>query len=286
MALEKTLAIFGHPLGHTMSPTLHNTAAEALGAPYRFQAYDVPPAGLKDAVHGARAMGFGGLCITIPHKMEVASLMNELSDDARLTGAVNVITFEEDGRMIGHNTDGTGWLHSLRAETGAEPAGKRCLILGSGGAARAVAVKLAQCGAAHIEIRNRTPDKAKALARYLMDNAGAASAAGGPLADLEAAAADKDIIVNTTSQGMTGDPEREAASAIPEAAIPSGCICTDAVYNPLETAFLQAARRRGAQTVRGVGWLVEQGAAAWKLWTGTDMPTDLVAQKVREALGG
>ncbi|MDA1001428.1 MAG: shikimate dehydrogenase [bacterium] len=284
MALEKTLAIFGYPLSHTMSPVMHNTAAEALGLPYRFMAYEVRPENFAEAVHGARAMGFGGLCVTIPHKVAAAGMMDDLSEDARLMGAVNVIVFGAAGRMTGHNTDGIGWLASLESETGETPAGKRCLLIGAGGAARAIAVKMAQCGAAHIEIRNRTAEKAEALAAYVSKNLPGAQLSGGGLSDLHAAAEGCDLIVNTTSQGMAGEPEREAAMPVPEDAIPAGCICTDAVYNPVETAFLQAAKRRGARTVSGVGWLIHQGAAAWKLWTGTEMPVEKVTQNILKTL--
>ncbi len=285
MALEKTLAIFGYPLGHTMSPALHNAAAQELGLPYRFLAYEVRPEHIEEAFAGSKALGFAGLCITIPHKVTVHGLVDDLSEDARLMEAVNVVTFGDGGRTKGHNTDGIGWLRSLEEETGETPEGKRCLILGAGGAARAIGMKLAQSGAAHIEIRNRTPEKADSLARFIREKLPAADASGGGLADLPSAAADRDIIVNTTSQGMRGEPEREKAMPIPEDAIPSGCICTDAVYNPVDTPFLKAARRRGAKTVSGVGWFVNQGAAAWNLWTGTEMPKDLVRGKVLEALG-
>jgi len=285
LVLEKTLAIFGFPLGHTMSPVLHNAAAAALGEPYRFLAYEVRPERIEEAFRGSQAMGFAGLCITIPHKIAIHGLVDELSEDARIMGAVNVVVFEPGGKSVGHNTDGIGWLRSLEEETGETPEGKRCLILGAGGAARAVGVKLAQSGAAHIEIRNRTPEKAEALARFIGEKVPGSAVNGGGLDDLAEAAADREIIVHTTSQGMTGDPAWEAAIPIPEEAIPSGVICTDAVYNPVETVFLKAARGRGARTVSGIGWFVNQGAAAWKLWTGTDMPKELTRKSVLEALG-
>ncbi len=285
MALEKTLSIFGYPLGHTMSPTLHNAAAEALGEPYRFVAHEVRPENIEAAFRGARSMGFAGLCVTIPHKMAVHDLVDELSEDARIMGAVNVVVFGAEGKTTGHNTDGLGWLRSLEEETGETPGGKRCLLLGAGGAARAVGVKLAQSGAAHIEIRNRTAEKAEALARFIAEKIPGANVSGGGLSGLAAAAAGREIIVNTTSQGMAGDPAREAAAPIPEEAIPEGIICTDAVYTPVETAFLKAAGRRGAKCVPGIGWFVNQGAEAWKLWTGTDMPKDVARRKVLEALG-
>ncbi len=285
MALEKTLAIFGYPLGHTMSPTMHNAAAEALGLPYHFLAYEVRPENIEAAFRGSLAMGFGGLCITIPHKLAIHDLVDELSEDARIMGAVNVVTFDSGGKTTGHNTDGIGWLRSLEEETGETPRDKRCMIIGAGGAARAVAVKLAQSGAAHIEIRNRTAEKADALARFIEEKIPGARTAGGGLGDIASAAADYEIIVNTTSQGMKGDPAREAATPLDAEAIPEGAICTDAVYNPVDTTFLKGAKSRGARTVSGVGWFVNQGAAAWELWTGTKMPTDLIRNRVFEALG-
>ncbi|MBI3128614.1 MAG: shikimate dehydrogenase [Candidatus Tectomicrobia bacterium] len=285
MALEKTLAIFGYPLGHTMSPTMHNTAAAVLGVPYHFLAYEVAPERFEAAVRGAQAMGFAGLCITIPHKVTIGRMVDELSEDARLMGAVNVVTFEPGGRMKGHNTDGIGWLRSLEEEMGTTPKGMRCLLLGAGGAARAIAVKLAQSGAAHLEIRNRTAEKAAALAESVRKAFPGLPVAGGGLGGLEDAARDAQLIVNTTSQGMTGDAARMAALPVPEAAIPPGAICSDAVYNPAETAFLKAARRRGARGLSGVGWLVHQGAAAWEMWTGTKMPVPRVREAVLKALG-
>ena len=285
MPLEKTLAIFGYPLGHTLSPVMHNAAAQALDLPYRFQAYEVHPDRYEEAVRGAAAMGFGGFCVTIPHKVATFRLVDELSEDARLMGAVNMVTFEEGGRLKGHNTDGAGWLRSLEEETGVSPEGKRCLLLGAGGAARAIAIKLAQTGAAHVEIRNRTAEKAVSLADEVKSHFPEVEIGGGGLDGLESAASGRDIIVNTTSLGMTGDKAREAACCLPEEFIPPESICADAVYNPLDTPFLKAARRRGARAVSGVGWLLHQGALGWELWTGTQMPVEHVREKMLEALG-
>ena len=284
MPLEKTLAIFGYPLGHTLSPVMHNAAAQALGLPYRFLAYEVHPDQYEEAVRGAAAMGFAGFCVTIPHKVATFRLVDELSEDARLMGAVNMVTFEEGGRLKGHNTDGAGWLRSLEEETGVSPEGKRCLVLGAGGAARAIAIKLAQIGATHVEIRNRTAEKAASLASEVKSHFPEVEIHGGGLDALESAARGRDIIVDTTSLGMSGDKEREAACPLPEEFIPPESICADAVYNPLDTPFLKAARRRGARAVSGVGWLLHQGALGWELWTGTQMPVEHVREKMLEAL--
>ncbi len=278
------LGVLGYPAGHILSPVLHNKAAEVLGVNYHYLSYEVHPDYLEEAVWGARAMGFRGLTITIPHKVAAAKLMDELSEDARLMGAVNTIVFEEDGRLIGHNTDGVGWLRFLEETTGEHPKGKKCLVLGAGGAARAIAVKIAQCGATHLEIRNRTPEKALELARFVEKSIPSSIATGGGLNELYSAADGCGIIVNTTSLGMWGDTERMATNPIPEDAIPKGCICSDAVYIPPDTEFLKAAGRSGAQIVRGTGWLVYQAAAAWKIWTGVDMPTDIVMEVLHEAL--
>ncbi len=278
------LGVFGYPAGHILSPVLHNKAAEVLGVDYHYLAYEVRPGCLGEAVHGARAMGFRGLTITIPHKVAVVPLVDELSEDARLMGAVNTIVFEEDGRLVGHNTDGIGWLAFLEETTGFHPKGKKCLVLGAGGAARAVAIKIAQCGAARLEIRNRTPERAVELARFVEKSIPSVGAKGGGLDDLHLATDGCEIIVNTTSLGMWGDAERMATSPIPEDAIPKDCICSDAVYIPPDTEFLKVARRAGARIVPGTGWLVYQGAAAWKIWTGLDMPIDAGMRVLHEAL--
>ena len=278
------LGVFGFPAGHILSPVLHNKAAEELGLDYHYLAYEVHPDHLEEAVRGARTMGFRGLTITIPHKVAVVKFMDELSEDARLMGAVNTIIFEEDGRLIGHNTDGIGWLRFLEETTGEHPREKKCLVLGAGGAARAIAVKIAQCGAAHLEIRNRTYEKAMELAHFVEKSVPSSKVKGGGLDDLYSAADGCEIIVNTTSLGMWGNAERMATPPIPEDAIPNGCICSDAVYIPPDTEFLKAARRAGAQIVRGTGWLVYQAAAAWKMWTEVDMPTDTVMEVLHEAL--
>ena len=147
-----------------MSPVMHNTSARELGLSYRFIAFDVKPENLKEALLGTKAMGFSGLCITIPHKVEVFKLVDDITEDAELIGAVNVVTFSKNGKLIGHNTDGIGWIKSLE-EIGESPKGKRCLVLGAGGAARAIAVKLAQAEAKHISIRNRSIEKAEKVVK-------------------------------------------------------------------------------------------------------------------------
>ena len=281
--LEKCLGIFGHPLSHTMSPVMHNTSARELRLPYRFMAFDVKPKDLKDAIFGTRGMGFSGLCITIPHKVEVFKLVDQITEDAELIGAVNVVTFSKNGEMTGHNTDGIGWIKSLE-EIGETPKGKRCLILGAGGAARAIAVKLAQAKAEHISIRNRSIKKAEELSQSIRTRIPGSNIDGNGLQSLKEETNTFDLIVNTTSVGMFGENNRESTSLIEENWIPEKSICSDAVYNPLETVFLKNAKRKGAKTLSGLGWLIHQGAFAWKLWTGTEMPIDAVRNALTEEL--
>ena len=281
--LEKCLGIFGHPLSHTMSPIMHNTSARELRLPYRFMAFDVKPENLTDAILGTKGMGFSGLCITIPHKVEVFKLVDQITEDAELIGAVNVVTFSKNGEMTGHNTDGIGWIKSLE-EIGETPKGKRCLILGAGGAARAIAVKLAQAQADHISIRNRSIKKAEDLSQSIRDKIPGSNIDGNGLQSLQEETKTFDLIVNTTSVGMFSENNRESTSLIEEKWISEKSICSDAVYNPLETVFLKNAKRKGAKTLSGLGWLIHQGAFAWKLWTGTEMPIDAVRNALIEEL--
>ncbi len=281
--LEKCLGIFGHPLSHTMSPVMHNASARELRLPYRFMAFDVKPEDLKDAILGTRGMGFSGLCITIPHKVEVFKLIDQITEDAELIGAVNVVTYSKNGEMTGHNTDGIGWIKSLK-EIGETPKGKKCLILGAGGAARAIAVKLAQAKAEHISIRNRSSEKADELSQYIRSRIPGSNIDGNGLQSLEEETKTFDLIINTTSVGMFDKNNRESTSLIEENWISGKSICSDAVYNPLETVFLKNAKRKGAKTLNGLGWLIHQGAFAWKLWTGTEMPIDAVRNALTEEL--
>jgi shikimate dehydrogenase len=251
-----------HPAGHTRSPAMHNAAFEAMGVDARYLAFDVPPARLADAIAGARALRIRQLAVSIPHKEAVLPLLDRIDETAGRIGAVNTVTLRGDA-LEGANTD---WLGAVRALEGAGGAlaGRRAVVLGAGGTARALAFGLLERGA-RVAVLNRTPARAQALAREL----GAAEA--GPLEAL--AGAPFDVLVNTTSVGLRADE-----SPVPAEALRRGSLVMDVVYDPPETRLLREARARGCAVVSGRAMLVEQAAEQVRLWTGREPPLDVMAR--------
>lgn len=246
---------------------MHNAAFEALGIDAVYLAFDVTPAALPAAVEGARALGMRQLAVSIPHKEAMVALCDEVEPTARRIGAVNTVT-RRDGRLVGSNTDWIGVVKALERAT--EIAGRDAVVLGAGGAACAAVFGLLERGA-RVRVLNRTPDRAIALARRL-------GASGGALADLGEVACD--ILVNTTSVGLREDVSPVAASAIPKTAV-----VLDAVYDPPETRLLHDAAARGARTIGGKWWLVEQAAEQLRAWTGRDAPIEAMATAFDRAAG-
>jgi shikimate dehydrogenase len=258
-----------HPAAHTRSPAMHNAAFEAMGVDARYLAFDVPPARLAEALAGARALRVRQLAVSIPHKEAALSLLDRVDDTARRIGAVNTITLR--GELLeGANTD---WLGAVRAleRAGGALAGRRAVVLGAGGTARALAFGLLERGA-RVAVLNRTPERAEVLARAL----GAAEA--GPLAAL--GDGPYDVLVNTTSVGL-----REDASPVPAGALRAGALVMDVVYDPLETRLLREARARGCTPVSGRAMLVEQAAEQIRLWTAREPPVDVMARAFDAAAG-
>lgn len=265
--------VIGDPVAHTLSPPMHNAAFTALGLAWVYVPFRVAPERLGDAVRAVRALNLAGLNVTIPHKVAVLDFLDELDESARLIGAVNTIV-NRDGRLIGYNTDGAGFLRSLRVDAGAEPRGRSVLLLGAGGAARAIGVQLALEGAARIDIANRTVDRAKALADHLIQSVGVQARAYG-LSDLGPhLVGGYDIVIHTTSWGMA--PEADVAPLITTEALNAKTLVCDIVYTPRETSLLRAARERGCQVLEGLGMLVHQAALAFELWTGERAPVDVM----------
>ncbi len=285
--IVRALGIFGCPLGHSVSHLMYSTALKHLGINFQFQPYEVKPENLAAAVEGIRAMGIRGVSVTIPHKEAIAPLLDELSEDARLMGAVNLVCLEDGNRLVGHNTDGIGFVTSLRKDAGQDPKGKRVLLLGAGGAARAIAVKLAQEGAGHISILNRTPSRALELARHVATQVPGSDMEGGALEPIEVVrcAKEANIIINCTSVGMwkEGEPPEKLSLLPSELIMPNHLIC-DVVYNPLLTPLLCAAKRRKAKVLTGLGMIVYQGAEAFRRWTGCELPVQLVRRRLMRAL--
>ncbi len=271
----KTLyAVFGDPVEHSLSPVMHNAAFAALGMDCEYHKFRVTKDDLKEAIHGAKAMGFGGLNLTIPLK-EKAIRMVEPDPLAEAVGAVNTIEFRDDS-IIGHNTDGIGALNSLKS-SGVVVSHSNVLLLGAGGAARAVAYQLASNGA-RVTIANRTSKRAVELATNV-SSVGRAEGTG--LEDLPGLVEQSHIIINTTSVGMHPDTDQTLVS---EDMMHAGQVVFDLVYNPLQTKLLKEAKKAGAITVDGIKMLVLQGVESFRIWTGTEPPVDIMERAVRDVL--
>lgn len=255
-----------HPAGHTRSPAMHNAAFAALGIDAAYLAFDVPPDSLGAAIQGARALGVRQLAVSLPHKLAVMEHLDQVDTVARRIGAVNTVTRVGD-ELHGSNTD---WLGAARAlERECELRGARAVVLGAGGAARAVVHGLIQHGA-QVTVLNRTVSKARELAEGL-----GASASGG-LDEL--AKLDYDVLVNASTAGFAGDE-----SPVPAMALREGSVVMDAVYQPAVTKLLRDARARGAKPVGGKWMLIYQAAEQLRIWTRRDAPIDVMERAFDEA---
>jgi shikimate dehydrogenase len=277
----RVFCVLGHPVGHSLSPAMQNAALRDMGVDGVYVPFDVAPENLAEAVRGLRALGAGGVNCTIPHKEALLRLLDEIDEEASLIGAVNTIVFRKE-RTVGYNTDAPGFLAALRAE-GFAPEGKRAVVLGAGGSARAVTVALARLGAP-VTIANRTEARARELAEELAAKIPRSriSAMGQDEETLRLELARAELLVNTTSVGMS--PRVEEMPPVPESAFRPGLFVYDLIYNPLETRLLRSAAERGARVANGAGMLAQQGALALELWTGQPAPARLMEQVVVEAL--
>ena len=278
--MKQVFGVFGDPIGHSLSPAMHNAAFSAMEMDCIYHAFRVKPENLEKAILGAEAMGFGGLNLTVPLK-ETALKMECIKPDplAEKIGAVNTIVFKDTGEIAGYNTDGLGAKKAL-LEAAVEIRGSKVVIAGAGGAARAIAFQLAADGA-EITIINRTEERAIELATDISAAALPGKIKGSGLSGLKGLLKEKDILINTTVLGMY--PNTEAAIVTSEE-LHSDLTVFDIVYNPLETKLLREAKAAGAKTVSGVLMFVYQGAEAFKLWTGVEPPVELMKKTVLEAL--
>jgi len=263
-------AVIGSPVRHSLSPAIHNAGFAAAGLDWTYVALEVAPGDCERALDGMRALGLAGLSVTMPHKDDVAALVDERSDDVETLGAANCVAPLADGRLRAENTDGPGFVASLR-EAGVDPAGLRCCVLGAGGAARAVVLALARAGAADVAVVNRTPSRGE-LAAALAGPAGRVGT--GP--DVGEA----DLVVNATSVGMGPD----GGLPLDPDALRPGQVVAELVVHPVRTPLLEAAAGKGLVTVDGVGMLVHQAAIAFEAWTGARAPVAAMAAAAREQL--
>ncbi|HIE50438.1 MAG TPA: shikimate dehydrogenase [Armatimonadetes bacterium] len=278
LGTTQVLGVIGYPVRHSFSPPMHNAALEALDLDFCYVAFEVEPVRLSAAIEGMKALGIVGLNVTIPHKETLLSLVDEIGEEARLIGALNTLYFDGQ-RLYGDNTDGRGFVASLRAG-GEDPQGKQVVVLGAGGSARAVTVALARAGAKEIVLANRTQVRAERLAEMLNTRLrpGVARVVQWQSAQLQYELGRADLIVNTTSVGM--HPQEEACPVADLPPLLPEALVYDIIYNPLETVFLRRAMAQGARTMNGVEMLVYQGALSFQLWTGREPPIEVM----REAL--
>jgi len=268
----KTVALIGYPLGHSISPAMHNAAFKHLKLDYEYVALEVNPDDLKEAVAGLRALHIAGFNVTIPHKETVVPYLDEITKLARDIGAVNTVQNQE-GQLIGYNTDGPGFIESLLEDAGFDPTGKKCLILGAGGAGRALAVSLMQNNAKSISIYDILFEKAESLA---------GSVGGKAVKDLQKEIDSANLLINASPIGM--NPKTDA-SPLPENIKLHKKLCVyDLVYNPYETKLLKEAKAAGAKAVSGLGMLIRQGALAFTVFTGKPAPYYIMREAALEAL--
>jgi len=275
----KLIALIGDPVERSLSPAMHNAAFEALGLDYAYLALRVPQAALEGAIASARVINMVGMNVTHPHKINILSLLDELDESAELVGAVNTVK-NDRGRLIGYNTDGAGAVRALEGEVG-KLAGRKVLLLGAGGAARAIAFSLAEKGA-KLTIANRTASRAKELATAIKRNSGAdVGQTGIGRGELARAMERADILINATTVGMYPDVNRALVTAD---MMHRGLIVNDIVYEPLQTRLLREAKKAGARAVTGLGMLIHQGALSFEIWTGRRAPIKVMAAAAKREL--
>lgn len=276
----KLTGLLGSPVAHSISPMMHNEAFNQLGLDYVYLCFDVGTEGLKIAVDGLKTMGIRGFNCTMPDKNLMCELADELSPAASMIGAVNTVV-NENGKLIGHNTDGVGYMQAVK-DAGHNIIGKNMTLLGAGGAATAICVQAALDGVANINIfsiQDQFFDRAKKMVDTINANTNC-NVALYDLADkteLNKSIASSDILTNGTSVGMA--PNTDNCIITDESVFHENLIVSDVIYNPEETKLLSIAKSHGCQTFNGLYMLLYQGAEAFKIWTGKDMPVELIKEK-------
>ncbi|HEX4865336.1 MAG TPA: shikimate dehydrogenase [Acidimicrobiales bacterium] len=274
--------IIGDPVRHSISPAIHNAAYQALGVDWVYVAFPVPAGQGANAVDAMRVLGLAGLSVTMPHKAAVVHRVDRLERTAARLGVANTITRRDgDGgwELVGDSTDGSGFLSALREDDGFDPAGKRCLVLGTGGAGRSVILSLADAGAASVEVVGRRPEQV-ASGVELAGPSGAAVDLDG--SSLEKAVEAADLVVNATPVGMT------AGDGLPFGLVGdwfrADQVVVDLIYLPATTPLISAARERGALASNGLGMLIHQAARQIGIWTGRVAPLDVMSAAALAAL--
>jgi shikimate dehydrogenase len=277
----RVCGVIGDPIEHTLSPAIHNAAFNHLKLDFIFLAFRVKAADLENAVRGMRGLGIHGLNVTMPHKSTVISFLDEVDPTVKFLGSANTI-LNKDGKLSCFNTDGVGALKALR-ENGTELSEKKVLLLGAGGAAKAIAFALAE-EVEELAVLNRAAEKAKELAEALgrMFNK---KVVGGALSPDTIAKnlRDSDILINATSIGMK--PHISQSLVAPQW-LKSALVVMDIVYNPVETKLAKDSKAAGAKVISGVEMLIHQGAASFEIWTGRSAPIEVMRRAALNKLSG
>ena len=270
------IGIIANPIRHSISPKMHNAAFEKLGLDYAYLAFEIDSSKLKDTVHGLKAMGARGFNVSMPYKTAIIDYLDELSPAAKLCQAVNTVV-NENGKLIGHMTDGSGLIQSLK-DAGYDIKGKKVTVVGCGGAGKAIQIQAALDGVAELAIFNRSRDKGLEIVNLINEQT-TCQATFYELSDeevLKEQLLDSYLLINATNIGMAdleGDSFIKNLSTLHEQLI----VC-DIIYNPRKTKLLQQAEEVGCEIINGVGMIIYQGAEAFKLWTGEEMPIDYVKE--------
>lgn len=282
-------ALFGHPVKHSFSPLMHNSAFRYLGLNYIYAAFDIEPRNLEVAVNAVKVLNLAGVNITIPHKEKVICYLDSIDPFAELTGAVNTVSNTE-GKLTGYNTDGPGFICSLEEDCSFDVRNKTVLLVGAGGAARAVGIQLALSGASAVGILNRNQQRGALLAKTIQDATGIETVTlpwpreKHPVLekDLTSFFQNADLVVNCTPVGMYGVSGQ--LPPLPYHLARCGQVAYDLVYNPPETRFLAKFRQSGCSVANGIGMLLYQGVLAFEQWTGHRAPVQVMRESLIKCL--
>ncbi|MWC27552.1 shikimate dehydrogenase [Paenibacillus sp. MMS18-CY102] len=268
--------VIGDPIRHSKSPVMLNRAFREAGVNGIYTAFHITTDKLGDFIAGVRAMGIRGVNVTIPHKLDVMNHLDRIDESARAIGAVNTIV-NDNGVLTGFNTDGIGYVRSLKEEAETSLAGKHIVVLGAGGAARGIVYALTKESPASITIANRTEQRAIELASSMREFTNVKGVSND---QLQSVCADADIIINTTSTGMFPNVDESPVDA---AWLRPGAVASDIIYNPMKTKFLADAERQGCRIHGGLGMFIYQGAYAFEYWTGQPAPAAAMREAVLDA---
>lgn len=280
--MNSALGVIGSPISQSVSPVFQQAGLDHAGIKATYLAYDVTPEDVGEFIRGLREPGIIGINITAPHKGAVIPFLDELDDWATAAGSVNTIVHRQ-GRLIGHNTDSSGFLRALRDESGFSAEGCRALVLGAGGSARAVVLALSRDKIDSLTIANRTLSKAQGMVELARQLGVSASAIPLERDSMTPVAQEADLIVNCTSMGMARGPAEEG-TPLTRDQIPATALVNDLVYNPRETPLLREADAAGANSLGGIYMLVYQGVTAFEIWTGKPAPVAVMLEAALAAM--